>query len=454
VKYNFRNSVKIKKLYYSQHLGGTGLKSDSRFIMRGTIINRFYFSLLLRNYPKPALDAKKLGKVLPGGGSTFEKNFVFPTAGKKPWDGQDKDQYFRDKYAHVHAQQRKERELNRKSPYKTARSFTKNKLARLEHAHKVGKTIKKEANILVQEKPKPSFARELEESLAKDRRREFLYGTGPVIAALQAKKRAVLKLHTRDSLADIPNNIREICKERNVKIDAKVPTAHLNIMTNNGVHNKYVLEVRPLDRRDVVCLGTFDSERQQVVVSEMLDGTLQDRFVRCGKLNKNQPLVLYIDEVTDVHNFGAIMRTAFYLGVDFIVHSEKNCSKLSPVVDKASAGAMEHIPIFNSPQPLGFFEKSKANGWNIIASTVGAPAGVARVSPSGLKDLLQKGPCMIVVGSEGEGLRTSLLQRSTHVVTWTGVQDKDKLDSLNVSVATGLLLSRFFHDAAFDGNCK
>ncbi|ANB13569.1 Mrm1p [Sugiyamaella lignohabitans] len=452
----------------------------------------------LGGVPTRAPLSEASGKNFPSQGKSFDRYFVAPEVRKKAWDGQDKDTYFRDKYAHVHAQQRKEREERKKtSPYKAARSFTKNKIGRMERAEKLGLTPKKEPNILLQKKQaeadeaneniRRNFSRLFNESLEKDPRRQFIYGTGPVLAALQANKRKILALHTKDRREEIPEPISSICKAMKLKVECSVPNAHLNIMTNNGIHNKYVLEVRPLEKRQLVSLGSVweqiednnvdsadsltnqeipenakelesrlgsNKTVQRLPISEVEDGKIVSNLLKLQpNSSKKFPLVLFIDEVTDAHNFGAIIRSAYYLGVDLIVHTEKNTAKLSAVVDKTSAGAMEHIDIFNTPQPLKFFELSRENGWNIIATSVanGDKAGqAAKVQPSELHQLLQVAPCMLVIGSEGQGLRTSLIQRSTHVVKWKGFQDVSKLDSLNVSVATGLLLSKFYDNQAFD----
>lgn len=171
---------------------------------------------------------------------------------------------------------------------------------------------------------------------------------------------------------------------------------------------------------------------------------------------KTNALGIYIDQVTDPHNLGAILRSAHFLGADFAILSELNCAKLSPVAAKSAAGAVDSFPIYTCDAPLKLFEKSVAQGWNIVA-TVPPHIKVTtakRVSPRDLPliglsgNQSSGGPCLLAVGSESEGLRKSLLQRCTHVVsipkaTDTSVEDGDVVDSLNVSVATALLVSNF-----------
>ncbi|KAF5099415.1 hypothetical protein D0Z03_001035 [Geotrichum reessii] len=169
---------------------------------------------------------------------------------------------------------------------------------------------------------------------------------------------------------------------------------------------------------------------------------------------KTNALGIYIDQVTDPHNLGAILRSAHFLGADFAIMSELNCAKLTPVAAKSAAGAVDSFKIFTCDAPLKLFEKSAAAGWNIVATV---PPGVKlphakRVAPRelallglGFKDEFRRGPCLLAIGSESEGLRKSLLNRCTHVVSIpkTGGTSGDVVDSLNVSVATALLISNF-----------
>ncbi|GME86209.1 unnamed protein product [Ambrosiozyma monospora] len=174
-----------------------------------------------------------------------------------------------------------------------------------------------------------------------------------------------------------------------------------------------------------------------------------DSYPKAHVSNEKYPTGLYLDEVSDPYNVGAILRSAYFMGVDFIVMSERNCARLSPVVLKASSGAMELMPIFTCAKPLAFFDTSRTNGWTIV-STV-APGskgnGGARVKVLDTEDLgkvSKGGPVLLVVGSEATGIRKNLVSRSDFVV---GLQSDridvdESVDSLNVSVATALLISK------------
>jgi 21S rRNA (GM2251-2'-O)-methyltransferase len=76
-------------------------------------------------------------------------------------------------------------------------------------------------------------------------------------------------------------------------------------------------------------------------------------------------LVLALDEVWDPQNFGALLRSSYFLGIDKVVVCAKNSAPLSPTVSKASAGAMEAMDVFSTRNMMKFLDKAKNNGWAV-----------------------------------------------------------------------------------------
>jgi 21S rRNA (GM2251-2'-O)-methyltransferase len=72
-----------------------------------------------------------------------------------------------------------------------------------------------------------------------------------------------------------------------------------------------------------------------------------------------------LDEVWDPQNFGALLRTAYFLRCDRVVVCSKNSAPLSPVVSRASAGAMEVMPVYSTDNMMKFLDKSRENGWQV-----------------------------------------------------------------------------------------
>jgi len=75
--------------------------------------------------------------------------------------------------------------------------------------------------------------------------------------------------------------------------------------------------------------------------------------------------VLALDEVWDPQNFGALLRTAYFLRCDKVVVCRKNSAPLSAAVSRASAGAMEVMQVYSTDNMMRFLDKSKENGWQV-----------------------------------------------------------------------------------------
>eukprot|EP00172_Hildenbrandia_rubra_P002575 Plantae.Rhodophyta-Hildenbrandia_rubra.ctg35234.p1 GENE.Plantae.Rhodophyta-Hildenbrandia_rubra.ctg35234~~Plantae.Rhodophyta-Hildenbrandia_rubra.ctg35234.p1 ORF type:complete len:650 (+),score=116.22 Plantae.Rhodophyta-Hildenbrandia_rubra.ctg35234:149-2098(+) len=153
-----------------------------------------------------------------------------------------------------------------------------------------------------------------------------------------------------------------------------------------------------------------------------------------GKAGTRTPCWLALDEVSDPQNLGALLRSAHFLGVTGIFLSHKNCSRLSPVVSKASAGAMEMMEVHSVGSMPRFLRHAAERGWRVIATAVEDDA-----LPCHKLELSR--PTVIVLGSEGSGLRTLVRQSCTDVVEIVRASENDDgIDSLNVSVAGGIVL--------------
>ena len=151
----------------------------------------------------------------------------------------------------------------------------------------------------------------------------------------------------------------------------------------------------------------------------------------------------------DPGNLGALLRTAFFFGVDAVAISNRNCAPFSPVTLKASAGASESLKILSVNQPEQFVDESQRNGWRFHAAV--APGENTKVnkrrpyySTSSLKCPAIQSPTVLMLGGEGEGLRSNLRKRADCLAGVEGHNiGKGGVDSLNVSVAAGILCDAF-----------
>jgi 21S rRNA (GM2251-2'-O)-methyltransferase len=406
------------------------------------------------NFKSPLSSKDTKGQVFPPSpGKKFDKYFVNPRP-KKAWHGQDKDEFFRKKYNYIHAE-RKQRDLEsgatRKRTNKQSSSSRTSGTGLKENERAI--RDREELRRLRRLARDRSFGSE-EEKLPLFRPNpllQYVYGTNPVLSVLRGNKRSIIsKVYTSDSSSDANNQITTLAKKREIPVEFGVTKLRLNLMSNNGVHNKYIVETRPLVIPDIVGLGQYDQNEQSFSTLALQYNNTVSTTHPVNLEKKTNPLGIFIDEVSDPHNFGAILRSAYYLGADFVVYAEKNCASPSPVVAKTSAGMLDQVLMFNSPKPLQFFEKSIEQGWNIIGTVAKSVQSERGVIPSELRLLLEEKPCLLVLGSEGEGLRKSLLDRCTHLVSLKGSQDSKVLDSLNVSVASAVLLTKFYDTDVFD----
>jgi 21S rRNA (GM2251-2'-O)-methyltransferase len=230
----------------------------------------------------------------------------------------------------------------------------------------------------------------------------------------------------------------------------------LDKMSGGRPHNGYILEASPLPKLPVTSLGQLTSNDGLDGFEVSLDYQSREEAAVNGtsnfipilrKLSGRKPLVLLLDGIVDPGNLGGIIRTASFLGVTAIAISSRNSAPFSPVVLKASAGASENMTLFTVNKPAGFVVDSKAAGWKVFAAVAPSkkndPAMPASMSTDDLADPLSEDPCILMLGSEGEGLRWNLRSKADVDLYIQGSGHSHNVDSLNVSVATGILCNSF-----------
>lgn len=141
------------------------------------------------------------------------------------------------------------------------------------------------------------------------------------------------------------------------------------------------------------------------------------------------PLFLVLDRITDVGNFGAISRSAEVLGADGLVFPAKETAQLNADAVKRSSGALLRIPLVRVRDLITAARFLKSSGITIIAAD--------EKGDTPLQNADFKGPCAIIVGSEGQGIAPELLRLADQIVF---IPQAGQLDSLNVSVAAGIML--------------
>ncbi|RUM57576.1 MAG: 23S rRNA (guanosine(2251)-2'-O)-methyltransferase RlmB [Nautilia sp.] len=141
--------------------------------------------------------------------------------------------------------------------------------------------------------------------------------------------------------------------------------------------------------------------------------------------------VLILDHITDMGNIGAIVRTAYSLGIDTIIVTGINELKWENVI-RMSAGAAIDMPILVIKNILDVINDLKTNKFRIIGADMGGKTQIEKSEKMAL-----------IMGSEGEGLSKKVKSKLDEIVS---IEMKRSFDSLNVSVATGILIDRIFNE--------
>ena len=141
------------------------------------------------------------------------------------------------------------------------------------------------------------------------------------------------------------------------------------------------------------------------------------------------PFVIVCDEISDPHNLGAIIRTAESAGVHGIVIPKRRSAGVTSIVDKTSAGAVEHMAVARVANLSSAIKELKAAGLWIY--------GTAAEGSSSLWKTDLKGPICVVIGSEGDGLGRLVTENCDFLVS---IPMRGQVSSLNASAAAAILI--------------
>ena len=186
----------------------------------------------------------------------------------------------------------------------------------------------------------------------------------------------------------------------------------------------------PVVETDKCKLDSLSSAPHQGIIamaSEKEYCTVED-ILNIAKERGEAPLVVIADGITDPHNLGALIRCAEGAGAHGIIIPKRRSTGLTPVVSKASAGAIEHMAIAKVANISNTIRYLKDNGLWIFAAEAGG-------KPYYETDF--KGPCGLVFGSEGNGVSQIVIENSDAL---TSIPMYGKVNSFNVSTAASVIL--------------
>ena len=235
----------------------------------------------------------------------------------------------------------------------------------------------------------------------KNEHNALIYGRNPVKEALRANR--VSKVFITANFSDKEINLllqefKPVIKVCNVnEIAAKC---------NGGVHQGIAAEVKPYEYLDL------------------------DEVIRRSR-KVEVPVLVILDGINDTHNLGAILRCCDVFNVSGVLIPKHNQVPLNATVAKASAGAINYVPVVQIGSINQTIQKLKDNGFWIVSTD-----GSATIDYTKIK---YDFPVALVVGSEGNGVSSLVIKNSDYVVK---IPQYGHVNSLNASVACGILLSR------------
>ncbi|MFZ1518562.1 MAG: 23S rRNA (guanosine(2251)-2'-O)-methyltransferase RlmB [Ignavibacteriaceae bacterium] len=172
------------------------------------------------------------------------------------------------------------------------------------------------------------------------------------------------------------------------------------------------------------------SKIAQGVAASKSEQKYYDLYEIISESKKSQyPLLLILDSIQDTHNVGAILRSADCSGVDGILITKHNSAPINETVVKTSAGASEHVKIALINNLAQTIDELKQKGFWIVGSYLEGAKNYTKVD--------YKIPIAVIVGNEEKGIRKLTADKCDHLVR---IPMRGKIQSLNVSVATGVLL--------------
>ena len=235
--------------------------------------------------------------------------------------------------------------------------------------------------------------------------KDFIYGARTVIEAIEAGKQIDKILLKKGIDSELRNDVTVLAEQNGIPMQT-VPIEKLDRMARNLNHQGVIAFTSVITYADI-----------EVVMLQL-------------KEKGKEPCLLMLDQVNDVRNFGAIVRTAECLGVDAIVIPEQGSARINSDAMKVSAGALNHLPICRVHHLQDVVHMLKEQEIKLVSCTEKATMMAYEA------DL--KGPVCFVFGSEEKGITPRIIRFSDMEVS---IPMLGHIGSLNVGVSVGIILA-------------
>lgn len=246
---------------------------------------------------------------------------------------------------------------------------------------------------------------------------DYIFGLRAIIEAIESGRDIDKILVKNDINGDLARELLSTAKQYGVLVK-RVPQEKLNRITMKNHQGA------------IAILAAVPYHRLENVIPQLYEE---------GKI----PLMVVLDGVTDIRNFGAIARTACCAGADAIVIPSHNSVSITADAVKTSAGALFHIPVCREKSTFDAVKQLKENGYKIVAAT---EKGVKDYTEINMTD-----PVAIIMGAEETGISDDVLRISDDLAA---IPIKGEISSLNVSVAAGIMIYEAVRQRSHGFNVK
>lgn len=243
---------------------------------------------------------------------------------------------------------------------------------------------------------------------------QVVFGIRAVIEAIESGKQVDKVLMKKDLGGELARELLSVTREYNVPVQ-RVPVERINKVTRKN-HQGVIAFMAAVDYYHV----------------DDIVPTLYDEGIN--------PLVVVLDGVTDVRNFGAIARTCECAGVNCIVIPERNSVSVNADAVKTSAGALNYLPVCRERNLVKAVQYLRDSGFKVMGASEKTDLNYTKADFTG--------PVAIVLGAEDTGISTDVLKLCDTLVA---IPEFGQINSLNVSVAGGIMIYEVVRQRLNDG---
>jgi 23S rRNA (guanosine2251-2'-O)-methyltransferase len=233
--------------------------------------------------------------------------------------------------------------------------------------------------------------------------KQYIYGARAIIEAIESQVIIDKIWIDRNKQSSLIKEVIQLCKEHKIPFQFVPEEKFLSFKNKN--HQGIVAKSSLIEFQSI----------ENIIINTYEKGEV--------------PLILILDGISDVRNFGAIARTALSSGVHAIIIEQKGNAQINEDAIKTSAGALLHIPVCREESLKKTIDLLRLHGINIVACTEKAQQNIYEIPLIG--------PLAFIFGNEEKGISQYLIKTASYLVK---IPMLGKVSSLNVSVATGIVL--------------